>query len=119
MILNEEIINWVEYTICEKSTDIFYKCNPSYSRSYYEFCKRLRESIIDGDLSARESNILNSIMLNTNRQYNLSDIEISKICSNFFIDEKWYKYTRAIKLMSKINWELPSGSLNYIIGKSL
>lgn len=106
MITNKEIINWVEYTICEKAMDIFPK-SKSTSTTYRAFCERLRASILSGDLTKREENILNSIITNTNRQYCLPDEDISTICANFFIDRKWGKYMRAIELMSVVRWKLP------------
>jgi len=106
MNLDKEIINWVEYTICEKGMEIFPK-SKSTSTTYRAFCERLRDSIVRGNLSKREENILNSIMSNTNRQYCLTNEEISIICANFFIDRKWSKYMRAIELMSVVRWKLP------------
>ncbi len=106
MSLDKEIINWVEYTICEKGMEIFPK-SKSTSTTYRAFCERLRDSIVRGNLSKREENILNSIMSNTNRQYCLTNEEISIICANFFIDRKWSKYMRAIELMSVVRWKLP------------
>lgn len=106
MITNKEIINWVEYTICEKGMDIFPKSN-STSTTYRAFCERLRNSIVSGDLSKREVDIFNSIMVNTNRQYCLPSEEISIICANFFIDRRWGKYIRAIELMKVVKWRLP------------
>jgi len=106
MIKNKEIINWVEYTICEKGIDIFHK-SKSTSTTYRAFCERLRDSIVRGNLSNREENILKSIMSNTNRQYCLSDEEISSLCANFFIDRRWFRYVRAIELMSFVRCKLP------------
>jgi len=106
MILNKEIVNWIEYTICEKALDIFPK-SKSTSTTYRAFCERLRNSIVRGNLSKREENILNSIITNTNRQYCLSNEEISIICADFFIDRKWSKYMYAIELMGGVRWRLP------------
>ncbi len=105
MIKNKEINNWIEYTICEKGMEIFPK-SKSTSTTFRAFCERLRDSIVKNDLSRREENILNSIMLNTNRQYCLPNEEISIICANFFIDRKWGKYMRAIELMKSVRWRL-------------
>jgi len=112
MIKNKEINNWVEYTICEKGMDIFPK-SKSTSTTYRAFCERLRDSIVRGSLSKREENILNSIMSNTNRQYCLSNEEISSICANFFIDRKWFKYMRAIELMNVVRCKLPDNRFPY------
>jgi hypothetical protein len=106
MVLNKEIIIWIEYTICEKSLDIFPK-SKSTSTTYRGFCERLRDSIVRDTLTSREVNILNSIITNTNRQYCLSNQEISSICADFFIDRKWGRYMGAIALMSNVRWELP------------
>jgi hypothetical protein len=106
MIKNKEINNWIEYTICEKCMDIFPK-SKSTSTTFRAFSERLRNSIVRGNLSKREENILNSVMLNTNRQYCLPSEEISIICANFFIDRKWDKYMRAIELMKVVRWRLP------------
>lgn len=105
MNLDKEIIRWVEYSICEEALELFPK-SKSHSTTFHSFCERLRESIIRSNLSNRETNILSAIIRKANKQYYLSDEEMGVICANFFIDQKWSKYVRAIELMKSVNWRL-------------
>jgi len=106
MTLNSEIINWVEYTICEKGMEIFPK-SKSVCATYRLFCETIRTALLEGELNSFQEKILNSIMVNTNRQYGLSTKQISEICANFYIDRKWVKYMKAIELMKSVKWKLP------------
>jgi len=112
MNLDKEIINWVEYTICEKGMDIFPK-SKSTSTTYRAFCERLRNSIVQDNLSKREENILNSIMVNANREYSLPMNVITEICANFYIDRRWGRYIRVIELMKGVRWRLPDSRFKY------
>lgn len=105
MDLDKEIVRWVEYSICEEAMDLYPKLK-SNSPSFHSFCERLSESITKANISKREGNILTVIITKANKQYSLSDREISIICANFFIDKKWDKYIRAIELMKFVNWRL-------------
>ena len=112
MNLDREIINWVEYTICEKGMDIFPK-SKSVCTTYRSFCERLRESIVRSNLTKREENILDSIIANTNREFCLPIEVISKICADFYIDKKWEGYIGAITLMKGVRWKLPDSRFKY------
>ena len=106
MILNSEIVRWIEYSICEKSMDIYSK-SKSYSTTYQAFSERLRISILGDDLTKREENMLHSIMVNTNRLYCLPMEDISVICGNFYVDRKWKRYMKAIALQKHVRCKLP------------
>jgi hypothetical protein len=112
MNLDKEIINWVEYSICEKGMDIFPK-SKSVCTTYGSFCERLRDSIVRGNLSKREANILDSIIANANREFCLPIEVISEICANFYIDRKWGRYIKAITLMKGVRWKLPDPRFKY------
>ncbi len=105
MDIDKEIVRWVEYSICEEAMELYPK-SKSLSLTFHSFCERIAESILKGDLSKREVNILNVIMRRANRTYSLSDEEIGTICANFFIDKRWEKYARAIELMKCVKWRL-------------
>ena len=100
------IINWIEYTVCEKGMDIFPR-SKSVCTTYRSFCERLRDSIVRDNLTKREENILNSIMANANREYCLPIEVISEICANFYIDRRWDRYIKPITLMKGVRWRLP------------
>lgn len=106
MGLDEEIVRWIEYSICEEAM-ILYPQSNSTSSTFYQFCDRLRNSIVREDLSDREVNILYVLIKKANRQYRLSDNEMGVICANFFCDRKWVRYVKAIKLMEGVRWKLP------------
>ena len=112
MNLDREIINWVEYTICEKGMDIFPK-SKSTSTTYRAFCERLRDSIVRDTLTKREKNILNSIMVNANREYCLPMNMITEICANFYVERRWGKYIKAITLMKSVRCRLPDPRFTY------
>ena len=112
MNLNKEIINWIEYTICEKSMVIYSKSNSPCS-TYRTWCERLRNSIVKGDLSNFETRILHSLMVNTNREYCLPKSVIEEICANFYVDRKWEKYIKPITLMQEVKWKLPDPRFKY------
>lgn len=104
-MLEKEFIRWVEYSLCEEALEIYPK-SKSHSITFHSFCERISESISRGNLSKRETNILNIIMDKANKQYSLSDEEIGEICANFFMDKNWSRYTRPIELMKNVNWRL-------------
>lgn len=106
MILNDEIVRWIEYSICEKGMDVFPK-SKSVSGSYQAFSERLRLSILNNNLTKREANMLHSIMVNTNRLYCLPMEDISVICANFYVERKWKRYIKAIDLMKYVRCKLP------------
>lgn len=106
MDLDEDIIRWVEYSICEEAM-ILYPNSKSSSSTFHHFCDRLRVSIISNDLTERETNILYLLIKRVNRQYRLSDKEMGIICANFFCDKRWVRYIKAIKLMEGVKWKLP------------
>ena len=112
MNLHGEIINWVEYTICEKAMIVYYKSN-SLSNTFRSFCERLRDSIMEGNLNKNEENILNAIMANANREYCLPIDAIGTICANFYINRRWEHYIMTIELMKTVKCRLPDNRFSY------
>ena len=96
---------WVEYSLCECALEV-YPISRSKSTTFNSFCERLTESIQKGDLSKRDVKVLGYITRNANKPFSLSDSEIGEITANFFIEKRWLKYTKAIKLMEDVNWKL-------------
>tara|TARA_R110000772_G_scaffold218574_1_gene329150 strand:- start:65 stop:382 length:318 start_codon:yes stop_codon:yes gene_type:complete len=96
---------WVEYSLCEWALEVYPK-SKSKSATFNSFCERLKESIINDNLSIRDKNVLNYISYNANRIFSLNDNDIGEMCANFFINNRWSRYVKAIKYMEKVNWEL-------------
>ena len=106
MILNDEIVRWIEYSICEKGIDVFPK-SKSVSGTYQAFSERLRLSILNNNLTKREANMLHSIMVNANRLYCLPMEDISVVCANFYVERKWKRYMKVIALQKHVRYKLP------------
>ena len=105
MDINKEIVRWVEYSLCE-NTIIAYNKRKQKLGTFRSYCETFRTSIMKHDLSDYEFSTLSTIMHQTNRDFCLTNSEISTICANFFIDKKWGRYTEAIELMKHVNWRL-------------
>lgn len=109
MEINSKIVRWVEYCMCEAAMDIYDKLRRNekiYSTTFHSFLGRIKESIERDNLSKRDERVLRYMMFRAKREYRVPTKELSEICANFFIDEKWDKYIRAIELMNKVNYQL-------------
>jgi hypothetical protein len=98
-----KIKRWVEYSLCEWMLDAYPKAK-SRSLTFDSFCERIKESIIRGDISKKDGKVLGYITYRANREFMLSDVEIGKICADFFIDGNWVRYVRAIRLMKDVKY---------------
>jgi len=101
----DKLRRWVEYSLCEWAL-VIYPRSGSKSTTFNSFCERLKESIINDNLSSRDKNVLSYISYKANRTFSLNDKDIGDICCGFFINDRWNRYQRAIRYMKKVNWEL-------------
>lgn len=104
MLLDKEIIRYVEYSICEELM-FLYSNTKHYSVNFNSFCSRLKDSLLHNNLSKRESGIFVRVMNNVDKEYCLRDGEIDVIYANFLVEGKWVKYSRSIQLMTGVNWK--------------
>lgn len=105
MKIDSILVVWVEYCICEASMDIYPKIKTN-STTFRSFCGRLKDSIERGSLGERDERVLKYITFRVKREYRIPNEELASICANFFIDEKWDKYIKVIKLMENIRYQL-------------
>lgn len=113
MEINSRLVIWVEYCLCEAIMDIYPKLKHQikYTDSLVGFCKRMKQSISNARLypnpfNSYEDRVLRYMMFRAKREYRIPDDKLAEICANFFLDEKWDKYIKVIKLMEDVNYQL-------------
>lgn len=97
MAIDSVIIRYVEYCMCENAMNLYPKIK-NYSSTFSQFCNRIRDSIISGELRERDVMVINHMIDCAMKEYRLKDEDLTNICTNFFIDRRWSRYIRAIEL---------------------
>lgn len=98
MELNPKVIKMVEYCMCEAALDIYPKLK-SKASTFNNYCVVVKQSMKRGDLSSRDERFIGHMMYCARREFRLPEDDLSRICANFFIEERWFKYVDAIQLM--------------------
>lgn len=113
MNIDSKLLVWVEYCLCEALMDVYPTVRRyiSTSSSLSGFCKRMQFSLNNANLYSNplnsvEDRVLRYMIFRAKREYRVPDDKLAQICADFFIDEKWEKYMKVIKLMDEVNYRL-------------
>jgi hypothetical protein len=102
----DELKNYIFYSICEKSYDLFEKT--SYYSTYVNFCAALKNSIELDRIDYEDSNRVVYILDYLKEIYGLEYDESGGYVKDFFLLEKYKDFERPVRLIR----EYFSNSLN-------
>jgi hypothetical protein len=94
----DDLKNYIYYSICEKSYELFEKTN---YMTYTAFCNGLKNAILLDDFDYDNSHKLMDIFSYVKKIYGLEHNESSDYVRSYFIDEKFREFENPIRLMNE------------------
>jgi hypothetical protein len=90
--------NYIYYTICEKSYELFEKSN---YLTYNSFCNGIKFAIKLNDLSYDENQRIVDILKHVSLIYDLKYSEAGEYIHNYFMEEKFLIFEEPVRLISE------------------
>jgi hypothetical protein len=94
----DDLKNYIYYSICEKSYELFEKTN---YMTYTAFCNGLKNAILLDELDYDDSHKLMDIFSYVKKIYGLEHNESGDYVRSYFIDEKFREFENPIRLMNE------------------
>jgi hypothetical protein len=92
----DKLDNYIYYSICEKSYELFEDSN---FMSYRMFCNSMKNSIILKDIGKSESNIIGEISRNLQLIYHLDYEESMEYIGEYFLNDKFVIFEEPVRLV--------------------
>jgi len=93
----EKLNNYINYSICEKSYDLF---NKTDFMTYRSFCNSLKNSINLDDLGSNEFKIVTEIANYLVKIYGLEFEDSVVYVGEFFLDDKFLVFEESVMLVN-------------------
>jgi len=94
----DDLKNYIYYSICEKSYELFEKTNYT---TYTAFCNGIKNSILLEDMDYEDSHRIMDIFDYIRKIYGLEYHESGDYIKGYFIDEKFRDFERPIRLINE------------------
>jgi hypothetical protein len=94
----DNLKNYIYYSICEKSYELFEKTN---YMTYTAFCNGIKNSILLDEMDYEDSHRIMDIFDYIRKIYGLEYNESGDYIKEYFIEEKFREFERPIRLINE------------------